>query len=87
MNRTLPPDDTSDEPWPTADDPVRVPNTSMLPGSEMAPVAAAYLLHHAVQGAHDATVYFARPAALAAPVTRQLGARVWGATLAPGVRS
>ena len=53
MNETIHPDSKSDVPWSTHEARVRVPDTSMLPGSEKAPPAAVGLLNQAVQGAHD----------------------------------
>lgn len=70
MNETLHPDSSSDVPWPTTDHRVRVPDTSMLPGSEKAPPAAVGMLKLAVQGAHDT---IDRVADSAAPAVRQLG--------------
>ena len=68
MNDTLRPDSASAVPWPTSDP--RVPDTSMLPGSEKAPPAAVGLLKNAVRGAHDT---IDRLAASAEPAVRQLG--------------
>ena len=74
MNETLNPDSLSDVSWPTnSDHRVRVPNTSMLPGSEKARPAAVGLLKTAVQGAHDT---IARLADRAEPAVRQLGESV-----------
>lgn len=70
MNETLNHDSASDTPWSAGDHRVRVPNTSMLPGSEKAPPATVGLLRNAVQGAH-ATID--RLADSAAPAVRQLG--------------
>lgn len=72
MNETIQRDSTADVPWPTSDLRVRVPDTSMWPGSEKDPPAVE-LLNHAVQGAHDT---IDRLAGSAAPVARQLGERV-----------
>lgn len=41
MNQNHHPDSVSDVPWPTSDHRMRVPDTSMLPGSENAPTPAA----------------------------------------------
>jgi ElaB/YqjD/DUF883 family membrane-anchored ribosome-binding protein len=73
MNETIHPDAASDLSWPTGDHRVRVPDTSMLPGSEKAPPAAAGLLKNAAQGAHDIVD---RLADSAAPTARQVGERV-----------
>jgi hypothetical protein len=53
MHETLHPDGASDVPLPTSDHRVRVPDRSMLPGSEKLSPAVVGLLKHAVQGAHD----------------------------------
>ena len=73
MNETLHPDSLSDVPWPTGNHRVRVPDTSMLPGSEKAPSSVTGLLNQAVQGAHDT---IDRLADIAAPAAQQLGAQV-----------
>lgn len=70
MNETIHPDSPPDGPWPTNDHRMRVPDSSMLPGSEKVPPAAVGLLTHAVRGAHDT---IDRLADSAAPVVRQLG--------------
>lgn len=70
MDSTLPPGSASEVPWPTHETRVRVPDTSMLPGSEKAPPAAVGLLKQAVHGAHDTVD---RLADRAAPAVRQLG--------------
>ncbi len=73
MNEDLPSDKMSDVPWPTSAERMRVPVTSMLPGSELAPTPAAGLLKNAVQGAHDT---IDRYADRAAPAVQQLGESV-----------
>lgn len=73
MNETIHPDSSSAVPWPTGDHRARVPDTSMLPGSERAPPVAVGLLKNAVQGAHDT---IDRLADSAAPAVRQLGESV-----------
>jgi ElaB/YqjD/DUF883 family membrane-anchored ribosome-binding protein len=73
MNETTHPDGASDVPWPTSDHRVRVPATSMLPGSEKAAPPVVGLLNQAVQGAHDS---IDRIADRAAPAAQQLGERV-----------
>ena len=73
MNETINQDSASDTPWSASDHAVRVPNTSMLPGSEKAPPATVGLLRNAVQGAH-ATID--RLAETAAPAVRHLGESV-----------
>ena len=70
MNETNNPASLSDGTWPTSNHWMRVPDTSMLPGSEKAPPAVVGLLKHAVQGAHDT---IDRVADRAAPAVRQLG--------------
>lgn len=73
MNETIHPDNTSNAPWSTGDHRVRVPNTSMLPGSEKAPPATVGLLRNTVQGAHETIDRFADRAA---PAVRQVGESV-----------
>jgi len=53
MNETIrpPPALASNVPWPTSDDRVRVPDTSMLPGSNPAPPPVVTLLNDAAQRA------------------------------------
>lgn len=70
MNETIQPNNTSDVPWPTREPRMRVPDTSMLPGSEKAPPAAVGMLKQAVQGAHNT---IDRLADGAAPAVRKLG--------------
>ena len=70
MNETINHDNASDTPWSAGDHRVRVPNTSMLPGSDKAPPAAVGLLRKAVEGAHDT---IDRLAESAAPAVQQLG--------------
>jgi ElaB/YqjD/DUF883 family membrane-anchored ribosome-binding protein len=73
MNETILPDSTSNVPWSNGDHRVRVPNTSMVPGSEKAAPATVGLLRNAVQGAHET---IDRLAESAAPAVRQLGESV-----------
>lgn len=73
MNETTRPPTTSDVPWPTSGQRVPVPDTSMLPGSEVAPPAAVKLLNDAVQGAHNS---IDRLAVNASPIARQMGQRM-----------
>ena len=54
MNETNFSSSPADVPWPTSEERARVPDTSMLPGIEHAPVAAAGVLNDAVHGAHAA---------------------------------
>ncbi len=69
---TIPPPAAADAPaGPGAR--ARVPDTSMLPGSEKPPPAALNLLNHAVQGAHEALDRFSDRAR---PVARQVGEQV-----------
>lgn len=70
MNQTTHTDSTSDVPWPTSDQRMQVPDTSMLPGSEQAMPAAVGLLNQAVRGAHTT---IDRLAESAEPAVRQLG--------------
>lgn len=84
MNETIRPNSPSDLPWPTSDQRVRVPDTSMLPGSEKAAPAGIGLLNSAVQGAHDG---IDRLASSAAPAVRQLGDSVAAAEVALRARS
>lgn len=70
MNQTTQTDLVSDVPWPTSGDRARVPDTSMLPGSELPPPAAVGMLKHATQGAHDT---IDRLAESATPAVRKLG--------------
>lgn len=73
MTETTYADSASGVPWPTSDQRVRVPDTSMSPGSEKAPSAGVTLLNRAMQGAHDT---IDRLADSAAPALQQLGERV-----------
>jgi hypothetical protein len=73
MNETIHPDRASDPLWPIGDRGVRVPDTSMLPGSEKAPPAAVGLLKNAVLASHET---IDRLADRAAPAVRQLGESV-----------
>ena len=73
MNENTHSDGASDVPWPTSDHRVRVPDTSMLPGSEKAAPALVGLLNHAGQGAYET---IDRLADSAAPAAQQLGERV-----------
>ncbi|MDP1692042.1 MAG: hypothetical protein Q8L49_08870 [Burkholderiaceae bacterium] len=86
MNETNNPASASDVPWPTSDNRVRAPDTSMLPrsekatpaavgllGSEKAAPAAVGLLKSAAQGAHATIDRFADSAE---PAVRQLGESV-----------
>lgn len=76
MNQPIHPNTAPDAPWPSGDNRVQVPDTSMLPGSEQAPPAAVGLLKTAVQGAHDT---IDRLADRATPAVRQLGESVTAA--------
>ena len=73
MNETNNPNPQSDGHWRHSERQVLVPDTSMLPGSEMPPPAAVGLLKHAVRGAHDT---IDRLADSAEPAVRQIGASV-----------
>lgn len=84
MNETLHPDSASDVRWPTSEHRVRLPDTSMLPGSEQAPPAAVGLLKNAVQGAHNT---IDRLADRAAPAVQQLGDSVSAAAEALNLKT
>jgi ElaB/YqjD/DUF883 family membrane-anchored ribosome-binding protein len=73
MSEITRPDGASDVPWPTSDHRIRVPDPSMLPGSEKPGPALVGLLNDAVQGAHET---IDRLADSAAPAAQQLGERV-----------
>lgn len=73
MNETIHSGIASDLPWSTGEHRARVPDTSMLPGSEQAPPASVGLLNDTVQGAHET---IDRLADSAAPAVRQLGESV-----------
>ena len=73
MTETKPPTSTSDPGWPDSDHRLRVPDTSMLPGSEKAPPPAVNLLQQAVRGAHDG---IDRLAETVTPAVRRLGESV-----------
>jgi ElaB/YqjD/DUF883 family membrane-anchored ribosome-binding protein len=72
MSEPILPVGVSDVPWSSSDYRARVPDTSMLPGSESAPPPMVKLMTDAVQGSHDA---IDRLAERVAPVARQLGER------------
>lgn len=84
MNPTNYPDGTSNVPWPTSDERVPVPDTSMLPGSELPASPAVGMLKHAAQSAHDSIDRFADSAA---PAVRQLGESVAAAGQALHVKT
>ena len=73
MNEFNKPAGATDGVGSAGDHQVRVPDTSMLPGSEKAPPAALGLLNSAVQGAHHT---IDRLAESATPAVRQLGESV-----------
>lgn len=55
MNEITRPGTTAAVPWPTGGQPVPVPSTSMLPGTELTPAAPAVdTLKRVAQGVHDA---------------------------------
>jgi hypothetical protein len=64
---------TADAPWTAYEHEVRVPNTSLLPGSEKAPPPAVKLLRKAVSRAHSS---LDRLAVGATPAVQQLGEKV-----------
>lgn len=71
MNENLTPNPSSSTPTSFAGESrVRVPDTSMLPGSEKPPSAVVGMLRTAVQGAHDGIDHLAQSAE---PAARQLG--------------
>lgn len=53
MNETNLPNSAPDVTWPTPDDPMRDPDTSMFAHSEPATPAAVDVMNNAVQGAHN----------------------------------
>jgi len=73
MNETDHPASASDVPWVTSDHRMRVPDTSLLPGSEKAGPAAVGLLKNAARGAHDTIDRFADSAE---PAVQRLGESV-----------
>jgi hypothetical protein len=77
MNHDHTPADMADVPWPTSSTRVAVPDTSMLPGSEHAPLAAVGMLNTAVRSAHDS---IDRLASSAAPAVQHMGERVEAAS-------
>lgn len=73
MNDIKPPTSTPDQAWTDGDQRLRVPDTSMLPGSEKAPPPAVQLLRQAVRGAHDSIDQLAETVT---PTVRKLGESV-----------
>ena len=71
MNETNYPDSTSNVPWPTSDNQMRLPDPS--PDSDKTASAALGLVNHTVQGAHRT---IDRIAEGAAPAVQQLGESV-----------
>ena len=67
------PDSTCDQAWPDADHSLRVPDTSMLPGSATLQALAVNPLKQAVQGAHDS---IDRVAQTVLPAMQKLGENV-----------
>lgn len=84
MNGNIPADNLAGVPWPTSGERAKVPDTSMLPGSERAPPKAVGLLEDAVRGAHDTLDRFAESAA---PALRQLGDSVASAADSMNLRT
>ncbi len=84
MNEPLGTDSASEVPWATSDHRVRVPDTSMLPGSEKTPPATVGMLKQAVQGAHHT---IDRLADRAAPAVHQIGHSVAAASEAITART
>ena len=79
MYETNPPDSGSAHLRPDGDHRLRVPDTSMLPGSEKAPPPAVNLLNQGVRGAHDG---IDRLADTVTPAVRKLGESVSAAEAA-----
>ena len=73
MNDLNSPTDAPDPAWTDSEQRLRVPDTSMLPGSEKAPPPAVQLLKQAVRGAHDS---IDRLAQTVTPTVRKLGESV-----------
>jgi hypothetical protein len=73
MNENFKADSSSHGTGPANDERLRVPDTSMLPGSEKARPAAVGLLNAAVQGAHGTLDRFAESAT---PAIQRLGESV-----------
>ena len=73
MNEPIHHDSTSPVPWPTSDQPMRLPDTSMLPDSHKAAPAEVGVLKQTVQIAHDT---INRMADSAAPGVQKLGESV-----------
>lgn len=82
MSETIQPNGMPDVPWPIHR--ARASETSMSPGTEIAPPAAVDSLNRVVQGAHDAVDRFAD---VAAPKVRQLGESVSSAETALRARA
>lgn len=70
MNETVHPSLLGEVPRPRSDDPLRVADTSMLPGGEKPPLPVVDLLTNATQSAHNT---IDRLADRAAPAVQQLG--------------
>ena len=79
MYETNPPESLSDHLRPDVDHRLRVPDTSLLPGSDKAPPPAINLLNQAVRGAHDG---IDRLADTVTPAVRKLGETVSAAEAA-----
>ena len=79
MYETNPPGSLSDHLRPDGDHRLRVPDTSLLPGSEQAAPPAINLLNQAVRGAHDG---IDRLAETVTPAVRKLGETVSAAEAA-----
>lgn len=84
MNPIIPNDNQSNVPWPTSDERVTVPDTSMLPGSDATTPAAADLVKNAAKGAHDT---IDRLADSAGPAVRQIGDSVTAAAEALNLKT
>lgn len=84
MNDINPPVSTSEQAWSDDDHRMRVPDTSLLPGSEKVPAPAVNLLKQAVRGAHDS---IDRLAETVTPAVRRLGESVTAAEVALHAKS
>lgn len=84
MNQDIHSADTTDLPWSPTANRVPVPDTSMLPGSELPPPAAVGMLKTAVQGAHETVD---RLAVAATPAVQKLGTKVSAAAEALNLKT
>ncbi len=84
MNENKHLENSTGVPWPTSDQRMPVPDTSMLPGSEQSPPAAVGMLKNAVHGAHQT---IDRLAVGAEPAVRKLGDGVAAAADALNIKT